>query len=105
MSGTYRHLAPGRYQLEVETGQGPAGIRRPHGRDVVVGVSGGARSFSVDEGERVYYWWRGPRPRTGVRLVADERRSDARQSEVRHTRAPRQRKASRPGSYPLPAGR
>lgn len=69
MSGAYRHLAPGRYQLEVEMGQGPAGIRRPDGRDVVVGVSGGARSFSLDRGERVYYWWRGPQPRPGVRLV------------------------------------
>lgn len=69
MSGTYRHLAPGRYQLEVETGQGPAGVRRPDGRDVVVGVSGGARSFALDTDERVYYWWRGPQPREGVRLV------------------------------------
>ncbi len=72
MSGTYRHLAPGRYQLEVEAGEGPAGVRRPDGRDVVVGVSGGARSFSLDRGERVYYWWRGPRPRPGVRLSTRE---------------------------------
>lgn len=70
MSGTYRHLAPGRYQLEVASGDGPAGVRRPNGRDVVVGVGGGARSFAVDSGERVYYWWRGPRPRQGVRLTA-----------------------------------
>lgn len=72
MSGTYRHLAPGRYQLEVEAGQGPAGIRRPDGRDVVVGVNGGARSFSLERDERVYYWWRGPRPRTGVRLIPEQ---------------------------------
>lgn len=70
MSGTYRHLAPGRYQLEVASGEGPAGVRRPNGRDVVVGVGGGARSFAVDSSERVYYWWRGPRPRRGVRLTA-----------------------------------
>lgn len=69
MSGTYRHLSPGRYQLEVDTGQGPAGVRRPDGRDVVVGVNGGARSFALDRSERVYYWWRGPKPRRGVRLV------------------------------------
>ena len=69
MSGTYRHLAPGRYQLEVEAGQGPAGIRRPDGRDVVVGLDGGARSFALERDERVYYWWRGPRPRKGVRLI------------------------------------
>lgn len=75
MSGTYRHLSPGRYQLEVETGHGPAGIRRPEGRDVTVGVGGGARSFSLDRSERVYYWWRGPRPRPGVRLVSRKERS------------------------------
>lgn len=80
MSGTYRHLAPGRYQLEVETGQGPAGVRRPDGRDIVVGVSGGARSFALETDERVYYWWRGPQPREGVRLV---------------TRTPRVRQQSR----------
>jgi hypothetical protein len=72
MSGTYRHLAPGRYQLEVSTGDGPAGVRRPDGHDVVVGVSGGSRSFSIDRSERVYYWWRGPRPRPGVRLTTTE---------------------------------
>lgn len=71
MSGTYRHLAPGRYQLHVESGEGPAGIRRPDGRDVVVGVNGGARSFALDRDERVYYWWRGPRPRHGVRLIRE----------------------------------
>lgn len=74
MSGTYRHLAPGRYQLEVEAGQGPAGIRRPDGRDVVVGLDGGARSFVLDRDERVYYWWRGPRPRKGVRLIPKQTR-------------------------------
>ncbi len=71
MSGTYRHLEPGRYRLHVEQGQGPAGIRRPDGRDVVLGVTGGSRSFSLDRGERIYFWWRGPRPRSGVRLVPD----------------------------------
>jgi hypothetical protein len=72
MSGTYRHLEPGRYQLYVASGQGPAGIRRPDGRDVVVGVNGGSQSFSLDRGERIYFWWRGPRPRSGVRLVPDQ---------------------------------
>ena len=77
MSGTYRHLAAGRYQLEVETGQGPAGIRRPDGRDVVVGIEGGSREFALNRGERVYYWWRGPAPRPGVRLVQTRRREEA----------------------------
>ncbi len=80
MSGTYRHLAPGRYQLEVEAGDGPAGVRRPDGRDVVVGVSGGSRSFALDHGERVYYWWRGPHPRPGVRLSTRESHSTARET-------------------------
>jgi hypothetical protein len=69
MSGTYRHLAPGRYQLVVEMGEGPAGVRRPDGRDVIVGVDGGRQSFSIPRHERVYYWWRGPTPRQGVRLA------------------------------------
>lgn len=82
MSGTYRHLAAGRYQLEVETGQGPAGIRRPDGRDVVIGIEGGTREFTIDRNERVYYWWRGPSPRTGVRL-RNERQRNERQREGR----------------------
>ncbi|MDX1674575.1 MAG: hypothetical protein R3314_07275 [Longimicrobiales bacterium] len=69
MSGTYRYLEPGRYELRVDEGTGPAGIRRPDGRDVVVGVEGGHRTFSLKRPERVYYWWRGPAPRTGVHLV------------------------------------
>jgi hypothetical protein len=73
MSGTYRHLAPGRYQLVVETGEGPAGVRRPDGRDIVVGIEGGHRGFAIPRGERVYYWWRGPAPRDGVRLVSETR--------------------------------
>ena len=77
MSGTYRHLAAGRYQLVVERGQGPAGIRRPDGHDVVLGVEGGTREFSIDQGERVYYWWRGPAPRTGVRLLGSTRSESA----------------------------
>lgn len=68
MSGTYRHLSVGRYYLEVERGRGPAGIRRPNGRNVVVGVEGGRREFALSGSERVYYWWRGPAPPTGVRL-------------------------------------
>lgn len=78
MSGTYRHLDPGRYQLKVASGRGPAGVRRPDGRDVVVGVDGGVRSFSLKEGERVYYWWRGPDPGGDVRLVGERRMASAR---------------------------
>ncbi len=89
MSGTYRHLAPGRYQLDVDRGQGPAGIRRPDGRDVVVGVNGGTRSFALERSERVYYWWRGPRPRPGVRLVPREpRRETARSGDRAPERGP-----------------
>ena len=69
MSGTYRRLGPGRYQLVVASGQGPAGIRRPRREDVSVGVEGGTRDFDVWEDEHVYYWWRGPDRRKGVRLV------------------------------------
>lgn len=69
MSGTYRYLEPGRYELRVDAGTGPAGIRRPDGRDVVVGVEGGRRSFALKHAEHVYYWWRGPAPRKGVYLV------------------------------------
>lgn len=76
MSGTYRHLAPGRYQLVVDTGEGPAGIRRPDGQDIVVGIEGGQRDFAIKQGERVYYWWRGPAPRDGVRLVPEIRFSE-----------------------------
>lgn len=71
MSGTYRYLGPGRYELRVDRGTGPAGIRRPDGRDVVVGVEGGRQAFSLKQAERVYYWWRGPAPRSGVRLVPE----------------------------------
>lgn len=69
MSGTYRYLEAGRYELRVDSGTGPAGIRRPDGRDVVVGVEGGKQSFSLKHSERVYYWWRGPAPGMGVKLV------------------------------------
>jgi hypothetical protein len=78
MSGTYRRLAPGRYQLLVETGEGPAGVRRPDGHDIVVGVEGGQLDFAIPASERVYYWWRGPTPREGVRLVPLTRAHDSR---------------------------
>ncbi len=74
MSGTYRYLEAGRYELSVDSGTGPAGIRRPDGRDVVIGIEGGRRSFSLKHAERVYYWWRGPAPRIGVQLVPDRNR-------------------------------
>lgn len=75
MSGTYRYLEPGRYRLHVDRGTGPAGIRRPDGRDIVVGVEGGRRVFSLKRPERVYYWWRGPAPGTGVRLTPERPRT------------------------------
>lgn len=78
MSGTYRHLAPGRYQLVVENGEGPAGVRRPDGRDVIVGIEGGSQSFSIPRDERVYYWWRGPTPRQGVRLAGASKPAERR---------------------------
>lgn len=68
MSGTYRRLRPGRYQLVVRQGDGPAGVRRPRGADVVVGIEGGIQDFAVQQNEQVFYWWRGPAPREGVRL-------------------------------------
>lgn len=68
MSGTYRRLRPGRYHLVVRSGAGPAGVRRPRGEDVTIGVEGGVRDFAVGESEKVFYWWRGPEPRDGVRL-------------------------------------
>lgn len=71
MSGRYRHLRPGRYQLVVDGGEGPAGVRRPDGRDVVVGVEGGVQEFALNRSERVYYWWRGPARPSGVRLEAE----------------------------------
>lgn len=88
MSGTYRHLAPGRYQLRVEAGEGPAGIRRPDGRDIVVGVSGGERSFALNQSERVYYWWRGPQPRPGVRLDGEPTRVRKPRSQAGPDRRP-----------------
>ena len=71
MSGTYRRLRPGRYQLVVRDGDGPAGVRRPRGRDVTIGIEGGIRDFAVRDTEKVFYWWRGPAPRDGVRLEQD----------------------------------
>jgi hypothetical protein len=74
MSGTYRHLSPGRYQLAVDSGQGPAGVRRPNGRDIALGIDGGVREFSLARDERVYYWWRGMAPREGVRLTSGSKK-------------------------------
>jgi hypothetical protein len=81
MSGTYRHLSPGRYHLVVQSGHGPAGVRRPDGQDIIVGVEGGAKHFHLADDERVYYWWRGPAPRDGVRLTP------ARQTDTRRVEA------------------
>ncbi len=77
MGGTYRRLGPGRYHLVVQSGAGPAGVRRSEGDDVVVGVEGGVRDFAVGEQEQVFYWWRGPEPRADVRLEKRRLRSRA----------------------------
>lgn len=69
MSGRYLELSPGRYTLAVSAGEGPAGIHRVDGSEVTVGIDGGRTDFSVAGEERVYYWWRGPRERPGVRLL------------------------------------
>lgn len=82
MSGRYRRLRPGRYQLVVSRGHGPAGVRRPRGADVVVGIEGGIRDFAVRESEKVFYWWRGPAPREGVRLEKGQLRLRAYPSEA-----------------------
>lgn len=69
MSGRYVRLGPGRYTLAVAEGQGPAGVRRSgDGACVAVDVEGGRVDFVVRAEEDVYYWWRGPRERSGVRL-------------------------------------
>lgn len=69
MSGRYVRLEPGRYTLDVSDGEGPAGIQRGGDGDVRVGIDGGRATFRVASPERVYYWWRGPDERAGVRLI------------------------------------
>ena len=69
MSGRYVRLRPGRYTLHVSGGEGPAGIRRNDGRHLRVEVNGGRADFRVARDEEVFYWWRGPRERPGVRLL------------------------------------
>jgi hypothetical protein len=34
----------------------------------MVGEEGGRREFALGSSERVYYWWRGSGPPSGVRL-------------------------------------
>lgn len=63
-------LRPGRYTLDVAEGAGPAGVRRTErDPDVAVGIDGGRAEFQVSAPERVFYWWRGPEKRPGVRLL------------------------------------
>ena len=69
MSGRYVRLRPGRYTLHVSGGEGPAGVQRNEGRDVRVDVDGGRVDFRIAQNEEVFYWWRGPRERPGVRLL------------------------------------
>ena len=37
-----------------------------------MGIEGGTRDFAVRDTEKVFYWWRGPSPREGIRLEEDE---------------------------------
>jgi hypothetical protein len=69
MGGRYVELEPGRYVLAVSSGEGPAGIQRDDGSSIRVDVTGGRADFEVEAEERVYYWWRGPEERPGVRLL------------------------------------
>jgi hypothetical protein len=69
MGGRYVRLEPGRYTLAVASGDGPAGVQRNDGTGVHVDVDGGRAGFRVSDEERVYYWWRGPEERPGVRLL------------------------------------
>lgn len=74
MSGRYVRLTPGRYTLAVAEGEGPAGLHRRQGhRGVTVDIEGGRVDFTVDDDERVFYWWRGPEERPGVRLFGVSR--------------------------------
>lgn len=75
MSGQRMKLAPGRYTLQVSEGEGPAGVQRGNGSDVRVEIDGGRVEFTVAAREEVYYWWRGPRQRRGVRLLGVQRAS------------------------------
>lgn len=88
MSGRTMRLGPGRYRLDVLPGEGPAGIQRPHDRDVTVSHTGGMVEFSLDEPERVYFWWRGPDQPAGVNFLETEPSSPtARPRPATRTRA------------------
>lgn len=65
-------LSPGRYTLQVRRGDGPAGVQRGDGGDVRLEVDGGRATFTVVAFEDVYFWWRGPLERAGVRLLPDK---------------------------------
>lgn len=74
MSGRYVRLTSGRYTLAVAEGEGPAGIHRCGEQGgVSVDIDGGRVDFTVGSDEDAYYWWRGPRERTGVRLFGVSR--------------------------------
>ncbi len=77
MGGIYVQLEPGRYTLAVSDGDGPAGVRRYDGSSVSVDIDGGRIDFRVDDEEEVFYWWRGPEERPGVRLVGVSRSQSA----------------------------
>jgi len=55
--------------------------REDDGSDVSLDVSGGRVAFRVAEPEHVYYWWRGPEERPGVRLLG-VRRTDRETEEA-----------------------
>lgn len=73
MSGRYVRLTPGRYTLAVAEGEGPAGLHRAGDGEVAVDIDGGRIDFAVGAEEQAYYWWRGPRERTGVRFFGVSR--------------------------------
>lgn len=69
MSGRFMKLRPGRYMLTVPRGHGPAGVHRTDGEEVQVDRHGGQVPFEVPAEQRVYFWWRGRREPTGLRIV------------------------------------
>lgn len=69
MAGTHRTLRRGEYRLEVAAGEGPAGVRRPGGREIAFDIDGGWQTFHIEQPEQVYFWWRGEHRHPGVALA------------------------------------
>lgn len=72
MSGRFMRLRPGQYMLNVPNGHGPAGVHRMQGGEVQVDRDGGRVTFDVPSEQRVYFWWRGPREPSGLRIVGPD---------------------------------